>query len=167
MKLRVDVDGESYALEIGSDGIDERYSLTGATHANGRASVVELRPGMFSVLLGHKSFVVCISQREGLLEVSAANQRHVLSVADARDRAGGSKKAAALGPIAIRAQMPGKIIKVLAKLGAAVRAGEGVIVVEAMKMQNEMKSPKAGVVSSIRVQEGATVAAGETMMVIE
>ncbi len=97
----------------------------------------------------------------------AGTERHIIAVADARDRSGKSKKIAAAGPMEIRAQMPGKVIKVVAAVGAKVQAGQGVIVVEAMKMQNEMKSPKDGIIARIFVSEGATVTAGETLIVVE
>ncbi len=167
MKLRVEVDGQSYELEFGRDSLKSRYSLTGAQESSGSASVAELTPGIFSVLIAHRSFTVSISEKDGLLEVWTGAQRHMLSMADPRDRTAGSKRMAAAGPVEIRAQMPGRIIKLLVTAGATVQTGQGLLVVEAMKMQNEMKSPKDGVVSHIRAQEGATVAAGETMMVIE
>jgi biotin carboxyl carrier protein len=63
--------------------------------------------------------------------------------------------------------MHGKIVRILIKAGDRVDAGTGVIIVEAMKMQNEMKSPKAGTVVSIAVAEGATVNAGDVLAVIE
>jgi len=63
--------------------------------------------------------------------------------------------------------MPGKIIKLLVDVGASVEAGQGLIVVEAMKMQNEVKAPKTGVVTKILTAAGATVAAGETLIVVE
>jgi biotin carboxyl carrier protein len=63
--------------------------------------------------------------------------------------------------------MPGKVIKLLAEKGAAVQAGQGLIVVEAMKMQNEMRSPRDGVVAKINVAEGATVVAGQALIVVE
>jgi biotin carboxyl carrier protein len=63
--------------------------------------------------------------------------------------------------------MPGKVIKLLVEKGVNVQAGQGLIVVEAMKMQNEMKSPKDGMVSKINVAEGATVGAGQTLIVVE
>jgi biotin carboxyl carrier protein len=63
--------------------------------------------------------------------------------------------------------MPGRVIKLLVKRGDAVSAGQPVIIVEAMKMQNEMKSPKAGSVVKIQAAEGSTVMAGETLLVIE
>jgi biotin carboxyl carrier protein len=70
------------------------------------------------------------------------------------------------GAAEIISPMPGKIVRVLVEPGAHVEAGAGVIVVEAMKMQNEMKAPKAGVVVSINAEDGATVNAGDVLAVI-
>jgi len=67
----------------------------------------------------------------------------------------------------IIAPMPGKVVRVLVKVGDPVEAGAGIVVVEAMKMQNEMKSPKAGTVIAIEVEVGATVNAGDVLAVIE
>lgn len=167
MKLRVEVDGQIYTLSLVRDGSTSQYLLEGALHEAGDASVTQISPGVFSVLTGYKSSTVYISEKDGALAASAATQRHVVSITDVRDRSDAGKHVGASGPIEIRAQMPGKVIKLLVAPGAALEAGAGVIVVEAMKMQNEMKSPKAGVVSRIRVQEGDTVAAGEVMMVVE
>jgi len=63
--------------------------------------------------------------------------------------------------------MPGKIVRVLVEVGARVEAGAGIVVIEAMKMQNEMKSPKAGVVVSINAETSATVNAGDVLAVID
>jgi biotin carboxyl carrier protein len=63
--------------------------------------------------------------------------------------------------------MPGKIVRVLTAAGTEVEAGAGIVVVEAMKMQNEMKSPKAGRVAAVHVKEGATVNGGDVLAVIE
>jgi biotin carboxyl carrier protein len=71
------------------------------------------------------------------------------------------------GTAEITSPMPGKVVRVLVEPGTQVEAGAGVVVVEAMKMQNEMKSPKAGVVVSINVEAGATVNAGDVLAVIE
>ncbi|HYX29894.1 MAG TPA: biotin/lipoyl-containing protein [Pyrinomonadaceae bacterium] len=71
------------------------------------------------------------------------------------------------GAVRIAAPMPGKIVRILVESGQAVEAGAGIVVVEAMKMQNEMKSPKAGTVVSIDVVAGATVNAGDVLAVIE
>jgi biotin carboxyl carrier protein len=71
------------------------------------------------------------------------------------------------GPRKITAPMPGKVVRILAPEGTAVEAGQGVLVIEAMKMQNEMKSPKKGTVTRIAAAEGATVNPGDTLAVIE
>ena len=62
--------------------------------------------------------------------------------------------------------MPGKVVRVLVKPGSTVTPGQGLLVVEAMKMQNEIKSPKEGKVERIGVSEGQTVSAGEIIAVI-
>jgi biotin carboxyl carrier protein len=153
MKLRIEVDGESHLLDSGA--------LAGA-------SVEEVMPGVFSILLGMRSFTVNVAARGGEFEVAGNDGiARLISVADARDKRGSADAAASKGPATIRAQMPGKIIKVLVAVGAAVEAGQGLLVVEAMKMQNEVKAPKAGVVAKIQATEGATVSAGETLLVLE
>ncbi len=63
--------------------------------------------------------------------------------------------------------MPGKVVRVLVAVGSRVEMGAGIAVVEAMKMQNEMKAPKAGTVVSLSVAAGATVNAGDVLAVIE
>ncbi|HSB13592.1 MAG TPA: acetyl-CoA carboxylase biotin carboxyl carrier protein subunit, partial [Bryobacteraceae bacterium] len=65
------------------------------------------------------------------------------------------------------APMPGKVVRVLAAEGDLVEAGQGLLVVEAMKMQNEVKAPKAGRVAALAAREGGTVAAGDVLAVIE
>ena len=67
----------------------------------------------------------------------------------------------------IKAPMPGKVVRVLADVGTAVEAGQSVLVIEAMKMQNELKAPKTGVVKKINVAEGAAVDAGQTLAEVE
>ncbi|PYT01002.1 MAG: hypothetical protein DMF63_04895 [Acidobacteria bacterium] len=67
----------------------------------------------------------------------------------------------------IKTAMPGKVVSILQTVGATVEKGEGILVVEAMKMQNELKSPKAGVIKEIRVTEGAAVSAGDILATIE
>jgi len=168
LKLRVDFDGDDLSLELRpGNGAATEYVLTGATSESGQASIQPTSPGVLSVLLGSRSFTVAIARRGSDLEVYAGGRRHVVAVSDPRDRAGKSNHVSAAGPVEIRAQMPGKVVKLLVQQGAHVESGQGVIIVEAMKMQNEMKSPKQGAVRKIHVVEGGTVAAGETLLVIE
>ena len=63
--------------------------------------------------------------------------------------------------------MPGKVVRVMVEAGAEVEAGDGIVVVEAMKMQNEMKSPRAGKVLTVNVEVGTTVNGGDVLAVIE
>ena len=73
----------------------------------------------------------------------------------------------AAGPRKLVSPMPGKVVRILAPAGTKVEAGEGVVVVEAMKMQNEIKSPKAGTVQRIVAEEGAAVDAGQVLAIVE
>jgi biotin carboxyl carrier protein len=71
------------------------------------------------------------------------------------------------GPQEIRAEMPGKVVKVAASVGDEVDAGQGVVVIEAMKMENEIPSPIAGVVTAIAAAEGDTVESGDALFTVE
>jgi biotin carboxyl carrier protein len=167
LKLRVSVDGEEYALELRAEANGWQYTVDGVSTSGGFTSIAEVMPGVFSVLLGTKSFTVHIASNGGELEVWSGSRRYRVSVTDTRDRSGAEGKPSAAGPVEVRTQMPGKVVRVLVEPGAAVQAGQGLLIVEAMKMQNEMKSPKDGVVARINAREGATVAAGETLIVVE
>jgi biotin carboxyl carrier protein len=104
----------------------------------------------------------------GSFAVIVRGQSFDVSVIDPkRLRSGQGDGAHHTGAAEIVSPMPGKIVRVLVKPGDQVEAGAGVVVVEAMKMQNEMKAPKAGVVVSINAKEGATVSAGDVLAVIE
>jgi biotin carboxyl carrier protein len=71
------------------------------------------------------------------------------------------------GPQRLTATMPGKVVRVLASAGANVQAGQGVLVIEAMKMQNEVRAPREGIIASIPVKEGQAVNAGEVVAIID
>ena len=167
MKFHVAVDGESCVLELQRANGQVHYSLTGVVAATGSASVDEISHGVFSILLGTRSLTVYVTGQEDSLEVWSAGRRLAITLADARDRVIETSASAQAGPVEIRAHMPGKVVKLLVKSGAQVQAGDGLVVVEAMKMQNEMKSPKDGQVTKIYVAENATVAAAERLMIVE
>jgi len=153
LKLYVELDGEAYAIPDA---------------ARDSASVEQVMPGVFSILLGTRSFTVNVAAKGDSLEVVGKDGHpHTISVMDGRDRRAQNDGGSAKGPAVIRAQMPGKIVKVLVEVNGQVAAGQGLMVVEAMKMQNEVKAPKSGAVVKILAVEGATVTAGETLMVVE
>jgi biotin carboxyl carrier protein len=124
----------------------------------------ETEPGLYSVLVEGRSYEVIVLQPG---EVSINGRTLTIEVFDPRALRGRRDGDTNDGPQNIAASMPGKVIRVLVAAGDSVAAGQGLIVVEAMKMQNEMKSPKAGRVVEVRTSAGATVAAGEVLVVIE
>lgn len=100
-----------------------------------------------------------VSSRRNDIEISLIDQKRL--------RGSGGAGGAAEGVAEIKTMMPGKVVRLIAAVGDAVEKGDAVLVVEAMKMQNDLKAPKAGVVKEIRVQEGTTVSAGDVLAVVE
>lgn len=96
-----------------------------------------------------------------------ANEFDIRIIDPKKLRSAGAGSDHADGIVEIRTAMPGKVVRVLLESGATVSKGDGVLVVEAMKMQNELKSPKDGTIKEVRVAEGATVAAGDILATIE
>jgi acetyl/propionyl-CoA carboxylase alpha subunit len=149
MKLQILVNG--HPVEVDTEHLDQ---------------VTQVEPGIYSVLLDGRSFEVrAIASREGL-RLELDGRRFTAEVYDPRDR--GRRSAAALGTGRqnIIAPMPGKVIRVLVREGDAVEIGQGLVVVEAMKMQNEMKALRTGPVVEVRVSDGDTVTAGDVLMVL-
>ena len=102
------------------------------------------------------------------VDVSVGTQHYAITLADPRRLRSANTAGALAGGVArITAPMPGKVVRVLVEAGAEVEAGDGILVVEAMKMQNEMKSPRAGTVVTLSVVVGATVNGGDVLAVIE
>lgn len=104
----------------------------------------------------------------GLTNVEVNNKQFDIRFIDPKSlRGSGASTAVADGIVEIRTAMPGKVVRIIVTEGDEVEKGDGILVVEAMKMQNEMRSPKDGTVKTISVSEGATVAAGDVLAVIE
>lgn len=105
---------------------------------------------------------------KGTFEVNIHGRNYALTIVDPkRLRSGQNSDRHHHGATEIRAPMPGKVVRVQVEAGAQIEKGAGVVVVEAMKMQNEMKSPREGVVVSIKVKPGDTVNAGDVLAVVE
>jgi biotin carboxyl carrier protein len=124
--------------------------------------------GVLSLLLGGKSYAVKEEIVGSETNVIVGHERFTVSVRDprsfrSRHRAGVNEQ----GVMKIKAPMPGKVVRVLAGVGTPVEAGQSVLVIEAMKMQNELKAPKTGVVKKINVAEGAAVDAGQVLAEVE
>ena len=106
---------------------------------------------------GAHGFDILVSGR--LFHLEAVDERSRLLVEQART--------ASEGPQTVESEMPGKIVKVHLTVGSEVREGDGVVVVEAMKMENEIRSPIDGVLKELPVAEGQTVETGEVLFVVE
>jgi biotin carboxyl carrier protein len=106
--------------------------------------------------------------KDGRVAVLVGDEVHELEILDERRlrlrRASG--KFSQEGPQRVDSPMPGKVVRVLVKQGERVQEGQGLVVVEAMKMENELKSPKAGVVAELHAQEGQAVEAGAKLAVV-
>jgi biotin carboxyl carrier protein len=102
------------------------------------------------------------------IDVIVGTENYALTLTDPK-RLSSATSASAHGDDTARivAPMPGKVVRVLVQVGGQVAAGDGILVVEAMKMQNEMKSPRAGTVIALNAQTGATVNAGDLLAVVE
>jgi biotin carboxyl carrier protein len=169
MNLRVGVDGRWMELELERDG--ERCSFRlrrdGAEDSDQTASLVEVEPGVYSMLWNGRSYEVRVEPANERMVLAVGGRLFDVEVADPRRQSRRSRGWIGEGRISVSAPMPGKVVRVLVSDGEAVEAGQGLVVVEAMKMQNEMKAPKSGKVSGLRVREGAAVAAGEVLVTIE
>ena len=101
------------------------------------------------------------------MQVNKNGRTILVEIFDPRALRGRGRGGSAQGRQNVTAPMPGKVIRVLVAAGDAVEAGQGLVAVEAMKMQNEMKSPKAGRVAEMKTKEGAAVTAGDVLVVVE
>ena len=130
------------------------------------ADAAKLSPGTFSILLDGRSFVVTVENDGDSVLVRTVEREFHVEIFDPlswqRGRAGVNELE---GQQQVTAPMPGKIVRVLAIAGQKVESGQGLLVIEAMKMQNEIRSPKSGIVERL-VQEGQAVNAGEIVAVV-
>ena len=168
MKLTAEINGESCEVRIKVDG--SRVSA----EVDGRSYELKTRvsgPGVHLLMLGGRVYecrVEADATRDAAAEIHIGSRAYSVTLIDPkRLRGGRSAGAQAGGTAQIVAPMPGKVVRVLVEQGAQVEVGDSIVVVEAMKMQNEMKSPRAGTVTALHAQAGATVKAGEVLAVIE
>jgi biotin carboxyl carrier protein len=149
--IRIDADQFHYQRESG-EILDAAFSMEAA----GRDS--------WSVVMGGRAYQVVLSASG---EVWVNGRPVAVEVFDPRSLRGRNAHAGTDGPKNVSASMPGKVVRVLVAVGDDVEQGQGLVVVEAMKMQNEMKSPKPGRIAAVKTAAGATVTAGEVLVVVE
>jgi len=173
-RYTVTVGGRGRLVELEELGGDQfRVVIDGRER---RLEGRRVAPGMWSLLDGTRVAVVDVDGAAPALTLALADgtgDRVVVAaeIVDARSAglAAMARRgtAAAAGPVALRSPMPGRVVKILAKTGEPVEAGAGLVVVEAMKMENELRAPRGGIVRQVKCTEGAAVEAGQELVVIE
>jgi len=166
MKLQAEIDGKISDVELRQQ--DGRvYASVDAREY--QLEVSEPEPGVF--LLKNETAVfeaVTSSSSDGDIAVEIRGKEYSVRLTDPkRLRSQSSDRSHDHGTVEIKTAMPGKVVRISVSANDTVEKGQPVIVVEAMKMQNEMRSPKDGTIKEIRVVEGATVNAGEVLVIIE
>lgn len=166
MKYEVRISGKTYTVELERQASGWKGRMEGDSGIT--ADVDEVAPNVFSVLLSGRSHEVYVTpSSSGQLQLQNGGREFTAEVIDPCSwrgrRHSGSE---AEGRQQIVAPMPGKVVRLLVNAGDAVEAGQGLLVVEAMKMQNEIRSPKSGTVERILVAEGRAVNAGEVLCVV-
>jgi biotin carboxyl carrier protein len=165
MIYEVTIAEKTFRVELVRSGEEWKCRLDGRDVP---VDVVSAQDGVLSLLLDGKSYEVKQETVGAEANVVVGQKRFSASVRDPRSfrsrrRAGASEQ----GVMKIKAPMPGKVVRILAAVGTQVESGQSVIVIEAMKMQNELKAPKNGVVKKINVAEGAAVDAGQSLAEVE
>jgi biotin carboxyl carrier protein len=165
MIYEVTIAGKVHKVELARAGPGWRCKL------NGRElplDVSSTQNGVLSILVDGKSYEVKQESTATETNIVVGTARFGAVVRDPRSlRSRRSSGAGEEGVRKVIAPMPGKVVRILTPAGTAVEAGQGVLVIEAMKMQNEMKSPKKGTVKKINTIEGAAVEAGQVLAEIE
>jgi biotin carboxyl carrier protein len=170
MTLWLDINGRLRQVELPPEPRTGEITCT----VDGRAFRIDARalaPGLLSLLLldPPAQQLRCLLDTSSEGDAAILNgQRIPFAVDDPRSlRARRGAGAGADGPRAVKAPMPGRVIRVLVAVGDEVAAHQGLVVIEAMKMQNELKSPKAGRIARVAAQEGETVQSGDVLVVVE
>jgi len=164
MTYDIAIDDKTYRLDL--QQAEGRWSC----RVDGRdveIDAVLARPNVLSLRIGNKAYEVKCERVGPDVHIWVGSRRFSAEVRDPRSLRGRVRAADDHGPRKLSAPMPGKVVRILLHQGDEVEAGTGVLVVEAMKMQNEVKSPKKGTIQKILVSEGAAVNAGDVLAIVE
>jgi biotin carboxyl carrier protein len=164
MKVDMLIEGCRRTVEASQPGERWRWRLDGREV---EADALEISPGLFSVVIDGASVEVRIEPKGSDLRVLAGGLEYSASIQDLRElKRNRTGAAEAAGRQSVTAPMAGKIIRCLVTVGDEVQVGQGLAIVEAMKMQNEIRSPKSGKIERVAVVEGQTVNPGDVIAVV-
>jgi len=164
MTYDISIDGKNHRLDLNQVEGSWTCRLDGREIA---VDAVLARPDVLSLRIDNKAYEVKCERVGSEMHLWVGSVRFAAEVRDPRSFRGRVRAADDHGPKKLLAPMPGRVVRVLVSQGAEVEAGTGVLVVEAMKMQNEVKSPKKGTVQKILASEGAAVNAGDVLAIVE
>jgi biotin carboxyl carrier protein len=171
MITQIKIDDRSYQVQlIPGDAAGSwrcRLSGDGGSAREFELDARETQPGVLSLLLDGRSYEIRRESTAAGMVVSVGGDRYSAEVADPRSLRTRRSAVSDSGPQKITAPMPGKIVRLLAPEGSEVQPGQGILVIEAMKMQNELKSARKGVLRKIMVKEGTAANAGDVLAIVE
>ena len=165
MTYEVTIDGNTHRLELERTDGAWQCKLDGREI---RLDAVLARRDVLSILVDGKAYEVKRERSATDMHLWVGPVRYAAEIRDPRSlRSRKGSGADEKGARKLVAAMPGKVVRILTPEKSEVEAGQGILVVEAMKMQNEMKSPKKGIVQRIMAAEGAAVNAGDVLAIVE
>ncbi len=166
MKYYVGVNGEEIEIELEEQG-DHLVARLGEETLT--LDLRQVQPALYSLLVENRSHELLIEEQEGVYTVLIDGELFHVSVQDEWARRLASiqrKQGTAAGDLAVKAPMPGVVIDVLVAPGQTVTAGQGLVILAAMKMENEIRAPRDGTVKTVSVERGQTVEHGQTLVVL-
>ncbi|MFN3476021.1 MAG: biotin/lipoyl-containing protein [Candidatus Methylomirabilales bacterium] len=156
---------EEHKVEVVATGAPWQVKVGEAIH---QVDVLDLGGGLYSLIIDGKSYEVDVLEEGEAFLVLVEGRAFRLELQEERRRAFKAARAKeVVGRQVMTAPIPSKVVKIFVSVGDQVKAGDGVIVLEAMKMENELKALGPGIVREIKVQEGQGVGGGEVLVVIE
>lgn len=180
----------NFEIQLREDSRTSEHQLTIENPSNGRsdnemprfaidgkpieADWTEISPGTYSIIIGGQSYEVRVAPaadsspgQSGQWVVTIAEHDFYVRMRDPRTRRFAGQAMAHEGPLDVLAPMPGKIVQVLVGRDEEVAQDQGLVVIEAMKMQNELRAPRAGRVTEVHVREGIGIEAGAKLLRLE
>lgn len=158
---------QTHTIEVQELEADHLYRIV----IDGKERIVDgrqLSAHMYSLLVEDQSFTIDVTEKDDQYTVSCEGKTFQFSLLDERRALRpGEGGSSGVGDTEVRSLMPGKIVEVLVSVGDEVGQDQGVLIMEAMKMENEVRASTAGTVTAILVAEGQAVEAGELLLELE
>ncbi|HEC22319.1 MAG TPA: biotin/lipoyl-binding protein [Chloroflexi bacterium] len=164
MRYEVTVDGHTYQVEINEEG---HITIDGQTVEVDFAQIGN--SGLYSLLVDNESFEALVEPRENIWLVLLRGDLYEVDVVDERVRllrARASLTVPESGEVTIRAPMPGLVVSVPVEMGQEVSKGDNLVILESMKMENELKAPRDGRIERINIKAGDSVERDQILVVI-